>query len=208
VAPSLIVAGTDAAFVALFGGAGWLGLTLSDRMCPGITPFDDGPAPGKVNRWFLIAVTALIGLGVAQRPNPLDWAVSFLVVAALAGGWATDIRTGILPDVFTLVPLGLVAGIGLIERHWSVPLSALGIALPFALVAFFSKGRAMGWGDVKLVGLAGAVAGFLPAMPLLSIACLVGAITAKIKCPGKPFALGPYLAVVIGLAVATISYLR
>jgi prepilin signal peptidase PulO-like enzyme (type II secretory pathway) len=77
------------------------------------------------------------------------------------------------------------------------------VALPFALAATLSRGRGMGWGDVKLAALGGALLG----APAATLAFVLAALAAYAGSRfagdrARPIAFAPYLAG--GIAVVLI----
>jgi len=75
--------------------------------------------------------------------------------------------------------------------------------LPFALFALLSKGRGMGWGDVKLAALGGAVLGPPAAMLAFAGACLIAVFIAALrKRRSEPIAFAPYLCGAIAASLA------
>lgn len=104
--------------------------------------------------------------------------IEFFIVVILASVFVIlsfyDARHKILPDLFVAM-VGLV-GVFLIifgfdmgqALHWyGYFLYGVAAALPFALLWFFSKGRLMGFGDVKLIFVLGLLLGKLVVTMLL-----------------------------------------
>jgi prepilin signal peptidase PulO-like enzyme (type II secretory pathway) len=76
------------------------------------------------------------------------------------------------------------------------------IFVPFAIAAMFSRGQGMGWGDVKLVALTGAVLGAPLALIALALACLAAAIGHRIsRARQTPIAFAPYIAAATAIAL-------
>ncbi len=121
----------------------------------------------------------------------------------LSAIWYSDVQRGIVPDVFTLVPLVAILGAAAYFQQWSMLLSSAVVFVPFAGAALFSKGRGMGWGDVKLVALGGALLGAQSAVLAFGIACAVAVIVAFARNRRhEPIAFAPYLVGAIALAIA------
>jgi len=211
--PGWIVAVT----AAVFGCAAYFGTQSGAWAAARIVPFEDGPAPGRPNAILLIAGGALVGglmasAGPENRyllgavPQPFDQ-LQLLAFAAIAYGlvacWYTDVRTGIVPDLFTLGPLAFAILVALLTRDVAHVSSMLLVTVPFAAAALFSRGRGMGWGDVKLVALGGATLGFFGAALAFSAACLVatGVAFAR-RRRSQPIAFAPYLIGSIATALA------
>ncbi|MDB5027805.1 MAG: hypothetical protein JWO66_1494 [Candidatus Eremiobacteraeota bacterium] len=192
--------------VLLFAAAGWTGAVIARALCAGRVPYDDGPQPIAVGRWPFAAAAGAIGLAVGLRGEPpLQLAVLILVVLALAGCTAADLACGALPDALTLIPLALVLTVGAVTRDWTPALGAAFVALPFAAAAIASRGRGMGWGDVKLAALGGALLGARDATLAFVLAASAASVVARTTGGARrPIAFGPYLAASIA-AVLTIT---
>jgi leader peptidase (prepilin peptidase)/N-methyltransferase len=190
----------------VFGAAGLLGVMAAFALLPKLVPFEDGPAPVRVNPIALIGGAALLGAFMAWRHVPMpELLTSAVLSGVLAAIWYCDAKTGIVPDLFTLVPLGLA----IVDAYFAgqvvqVLVSAAVLFVPFALGAIFSKGRGMGWGDAKLAALAGAMLGMMLATFSLGIASLVAVIVASIRYRSKPvpIAFAPYMVTAIVLGIA------
>ena len=188
------------AYAALAYGA----ILASKRMCRGIVPFDDGPPSGKPPALGLIVSATCVGALLASRHTDAQGlAIAALLVASLVACCYSDIVCGIVPDAFTLLPLGAVLVHSALVRDARPALSALLVLAPFALAALFSGGVGMGWGDVKLVTLAAAVLGFEASIVAFSAACFVAAVAAFVRRRrSEPIAFVPYLAASAALALA------
>lgn len=190
----------------VFGAAGLIGVLCALAILPKLKPFEDGPAPIAVNPFALVGGSAVLGAFMASRHVPTPELLTSAVVAGiLAAIWYCDARTGLVPDVFTLIPLGL-AFIDSVFAHQLVPVivSAAVLFIPFAAGALLSKGRGMGWGDAKLAALAGALLGMMLATLSLGVASLVAVIVTSIRYRSKPvpIAFAPYMCVGIVLGLA------
>jgi prepilin signal peptidase PulO-like enzyme (type II secretory pathway) len=183
----------------VYGGLAYLGLEASRALCAKIEPFADGPKPGKPPVALLIAGATLIGGVLAYQNIPPPTVVMLAIVtAALAASWDSDVRCGIIPDYFTLIPLGIVLLYAVVTHEWMLIFSVFVIFFPFAVAAQLSHGRGMGWGDVKLAALGGGVLGWYDAYIAFAAACLVAVALAFIMNRRKePIAFGPYLALAI-----------
>ncbi|HEY4439868.1 MAG TPA: prepilin peptidase [Candidatus Elarobacter sp.] len=186
---------------ALFAFAAWGGIAVARYVCAGIETPDDGPAPGHVPERVLIIASAILGAFAASRGVPLP---GLLVVGAACGLlsaiWAADVTRGIIPDVFTLAPLGAILIAAALSGHWEVVIAAVVPALPFAFLAWKSKGMGLGWGDVKLAALGGALLGMQQALLFFAIGALAAVIVARVRgMHGRPIAFAPYLASAIAV---------
>lgn len=176
-----------------------LGVTFSERL----ESLPDGPAPQSVPVALLVAGCALIGAFITGHAfSPAQLVVLAIVCVALVAIWIVDARRGIVPDVFTLGPLAIILVVALWQHEWRYFDSAAIPFVPFAIAAMLSKGRGMGWGDVKLVALGGAVLGAQWAILAFALACLaaVGVCYARGRQRG-PIAFAPYLTAAIGAAI-------
>lgn len=188
---------------ALFGLAGWLGRLLADTWYGTLEREADGPPAGAIPVWVFVAAPACLGAIVGVRgAMPLQLAVAIVAVIALTVCAATDVRTGMIPDAFTLGPLVVVLAVAALEREWMPLFGAVFAFVPFAGIAAVSRGRGMGWGDVKLATLGGALVGMggiTLAVAMASLAaCVVGVVGGRAR---RPIAFGPYLAASIGAAL-------
>ncbi len=197
---------TAALAALLFGCAGWGGALLGARLCADRVPYDDGPDPIAFARWPFAAIGACIGLALAARgETPVHLGMLLAVTLALAGGAAADLLCGALPDVLTVGPLALVLGAGAASHDWAPALGAAFVAIPFAAAALLSRGRGMGWGDVKLAALGGALLGAAGATLAFILAALAAYVIARRTAAlRRPIAFGPYLAASIAASLAVV----
>lgn len=124
--------------------------------------------------------------------------LSFLIVI-----FFTDLKYGIIPDAI-LLPASIVSLLylflnpnSLIINHL---LSAVGACLFFLILFLVTKGRGMGFGDVKFSFLMGLILGFPNIVVSLYIAFLTGAIVGiililwrKKRVFGTAIPFGPFL---------------
>ncbi|MBC5811685.1 MAG: prepilin peptidase [Candidatus Eremiobacteraeota bacterium] len=187
----------------MYGCAAYLGVELSAVVCKNITPFEDGPKPGKPPVALLIAGSVAVGVSLALRGADYpSLGIAALVSVSLVACWYSDVRTGIVPDVFTLAPLGALLLVAGLTHNWNVFFATIGVVVPFSAAAMLSKGRGMGWGDVKLVALGGAALGLSTALIAFSVACFTAAAVAlALRRRSEPIAFAPYLAGAIGVAM-------
>lgn len=121
---------------------------------------------------------------------------------------AIDARLSIIPDGAALF-LAVLGFVSMIAKSVYVPhlLSALGGFLFFGALVLFSRGRAMGAGDVKLAGAIGLFLGWPPTLFAFMVAFVVGAvwgiflILMKKKTLKDAVPFGPFL--VIGTFIAS-----
>jgi prepilin signal peptidase PulO-like enzyme (type II secretory pathway) len=189
--------------VVFFACAAYLGVELSRAVCANITPLDGAPPLGQPPVVVLVAAGALLGaLLVTVGAQPMQLGAFAIVVLALAACWSSDSLCGIVPDVFTLVPLGALLVLALTRGNWLTVVSSAIAFAPFALAAWTTHGRGMGWGDAKLVALAGAALGAPLAIFAMIVACVAAVVGYKIKgIKAGPIAFAPYIAAVVGAAL-------
>ncbi|MFN2459240.1 MAG: prepilin peptidase [Candidatus Velthaea sp.] len=202
----MMTAAVTALCALLFGAAAFAGTLLAQLLCGGRVPYDDGPAPVAFRRRAFALAGACAGSAVALHGvSAPHVALLLIVVMALAGCAAADFACGMLPNVLTLGPLALIVAVALAAHDLVPAFSAVFIAAPFAAAAVFSRGRGMGWGDVKLAALGGAVLGARDATLALTVAALVAYIVARrAGAARRPVAFGPYLAASIVAMLAVV----
>lgn len=196
----LLAALLGAVFFAL---AAYVGALVGNAVADTLPRFDDGPPSGRPPIVALIVAGALIGAFTATRAVvPVQIFLIALVCTSLVAIWCCDVRTGIVPDSFTLAPLIVMLAIALWKHEWWMFVSAGVPFLPFAIAAALSRGRGMGWGDVKLAALGGAVLGAQLSLVAFALACMVavGVSYATGRKRGA-IAFAPYLAAAIGVAL-------
>lgn len=132
------------------------------------------------------------------------WLVMLVMLIVLA---VYDLRWLLLPDK-VMVPLIVVAGIyavtlavltGSMKILWMSLLAAILVGGAFYALVFFSKGRAMGGGDIKLAFAMGLMLGLqstaVAMLLAFNVAALVGIVLIALKRRGRkdqiPF--GPFL---------------
>jgi prepilin signal peptidase PulO-like enzyme (type II secretory pathway) len=185
-----------------FAATGYVGAILGLWYAERIEAFPDGPVPGKAPVGALVAACAVIGAVVTTHATQGQVLLIAIVCVALVAIWITDTTRGIVPDVFTLGPLGLILVLAVWQHDWFAFLSAAVPFVPFALAAMLSRGRGMGWGDVKMVALGGALLGAQTAVLAFALACLVAVVLSYARGHRSgPIAFAPYLAAAIGLAI-------
>ena len=183
----------------LFGAAGWLGTIAGAALVADVAPLSEGPPSGNPPVPWLIAGSAVLGALLAQHAVAAQLGLAALVVFALVAAWCSDVLRGIVPDICTLGPLAAILFIALIEHRPAPWISAFIVFAPFALSALLSKGRGMGWGDVKLAALGGAALGAQAALLAFAVASTAAVVVHRVAGGrGAPIAFAPYLAAAIG----------
>lgn len=184
--------------VAAYSGS-WLGLQATR----GMPPHSGGPPSAQAPGMLLALGGGALGAVLGWRGAPVaEIGFVAILVFALSASWATDVTRGVIFDVFTLAPLGAVVSGALIRGQWSVPLAAAVLAVPFAIMAWLSRGRGMGWGDVELAALGGAVIGIELASLLFAVVSLLSFALAMLRRRRGPIAFAPYLIVAIATGLA------
>lgn len=186
-----------------FAAAGYLGALLGFAFADRLEALPDGPPQQKAPTAILIAACGLIGIVVATHATSQSQILLVaLVCVALVAVWITDARRGIVPDVFTVGPLAIMLLIALWQHEWWLFVSAGVPFVPFAIAAALSRGRGMGWGDVKLVALGGAVLGAQMSVLVFALACIAAVAISYVRGRQRgPIAFAPYLATAIGVAI-------
>ena len=188
----------------IFGAAATCGILAARTMLPVLPRFDDAPPAVDFPPAALIAGAVVLGAVLGFRMPPTDlFVISAVVMICLVAIWYCDARTGIIPDAFTLAPLALIVVYSLVQHQPMALLSAVILFTPFAILAFLSKGRGMGWGDAKLAALGGALLGVSQATVAFVLASLVAALAAWLKYRKRnaPIAMGPYLVAAIAASL-------
>ncbi len=144
--------------------------------------------------FFYFAIIGSLGL--------LQAALLFLLLYFFLGIFVADIVYGIIPDLFSVVTLIIsLAYVFLLGQPlMSHALSGLGCLLFFLLLFMVTKGKGMGFGDVKLSFILGFLLGFPLIIVSLYLAFLTGAVVAiilvvcrKTKFFGGAIPFGPFL---------------
>lgn len=187
----------------IFTVAAYAGVLIGSAFVERIAPLPDGPPPQNVPLPVLVlscaAIGAVLGLHAASQAQ---LAIVAVVCCALVAIWITDARRGIVPDALTLGPLALLVLAAIWQHEWRVFFAAAIPLIPFAITAAISKGRGMGWGDVKLVALGGVVLGPQIAVTAFALACFAAvAVNYRNGRKTGAIAFAPYLACAIGVGI-------
>ncbi len=189
-----------------FGAFSFAGLLIA-RTYFGGAPLPGGPPPGVPPTRILIVACGLVGAICGYRGlGPEALAIIALACALMTAIWCVDVTRGFIPDALTLAPLAVLVIAGLLTGRWFMAVAAAVPAAPFAFMAWRTKGIGMGWGDVKLAALGGALLGMRDAMLAFAIASVIAIVIAKVRRTGaQPVAFGPYLAsaIVVPLCLRT-----
>ena len=179
----------------LFACAAIAGLTAAAAICARVTGYADGPQPGTPPVVALVAGAALIGGIAGAHSDSTRLGLIAVVTAAFVAAWYCDVVRGVVPDVFTLGPLAIIAIFAFTWHDPRMIVSSLIVTVPFSIAAYMSRGRGMGWGDVKLAAVAGALLGASNALLALALAAFAAAVNAKFRRDSavQPLAFAPYL---------------
>lgn len=185
-----------------FALAAFVGVQVGNAVAESLQRFDDGPQPHDAPASWLIGGCAVIGaLTVVHAVAPAQVLLVALVCTSLVAAWCCDARTGIVPDFFTVIPLAIILAVALWTHESWIFVSTLVPFVPFAAAAALSRGRGMGWGDVKLAALGGGVLGAQLSLLAFAIACIVAVVVSRVHRRPAPIAFAPYLAGAIGIAL-------
>ena len=166
--------------------------------------------------WWYMAGRLVFEL--TQEPyrtvQPVFW---LLVGVGLVLLFGFDLFYGILPDWI----VGSLAGMTLIYRlalamsgimrwgdFWLYVATGIGGLVAFWILVMVTRGKGMGWGDVKLAGVMGVILGWPAMIVAVLTAFLTGAVVAIIlilrgkKHFGQTIPFGPFL--VLGTIVALV----
>jgi prepilin signal peptidase PulO-like enzyme (type II secretory pathway) len=178
-----------------FALAGWCGAWLGHELGKRRERFEDGPIPVAADPRLLSIVSALVGAGAAWHgQSPTQLAILALATILLSAVVACDLLCGSIPDALTLLPLAaLIIGYAC-AKNFAPTIAAAVLGIPFALVAWRSKGVGMGWGDVKLAAFGGALLGINAAITAFVVASIAAFVIARLRRKEKePIAFAPYL---------------
>jgi prepilin signal peptidase PulO-like enzyme (type II secretory pathway) len=186
-----------------FGSIAVIAIVVSRSHCASITPAADGPLPSAAPYPLLVAAAALMGaILVRLQATPVEIGIAAVVLFGLIACWCSDALCGIVPDLFTLVPLAVLLLFAAAQRDWQTAISAVVVFVPFAVAAIVSRGYGMGWGDAKLVALCGAALGAPLALLALAAACAAAVIAHRLTgAKPNPIAFAPYIAAATGIAL-------
>jgi prepilin signal peptidase PulO-like enzyme (type II secretory pathway) len=179
----------------LFACAAIAGMIAAAAICARVEAYDDGPQPGTPPVVALVAGAALIGGIAGVHADAGRLGLVAIVTAAFVAAWYCDVARGVVPDLFSLGPLAVIAILAFTWHDPRMIVSSLIVVVPFSLAAYLSRGRGMGWGDVKLAAVAGALLGASNALLALALAAFAAAVSARFRREAalQPLAFAPYL---------------
>jgi prepilin signal peptidase PulO-like enzyme (type II secretory pathway) len=179
----------------LFACAAVAGLAAAAAICARVQAYDDGPQPATPPSVALVAGAALIGGIAGAHAEAARLGLVAVVTGAFVAAWYCDVARGVVPDVFSLGPLAVIAILAFTWHDPRMIVSALIVVVPFSVAAYLSRGRGMGWGDVKLAAVVGALLGASNALLALALAAFAAAVSARLRRDSgiQPLAFAPYL---------------
>lgn len=139
-------------------------------------------------RWLFELLMGLAFALLAWRRG-FSWELPFASfhLAMLALVTVTDLETRLVPNAVLLPAAILTVAVAALRCLACAKLvllgGAIGLGLFFVLWAAYPKG--MGFGDVKLAGYVGLVAGYPQVLPSLSVAILAGGLAAALLLIGR-----------------------
>ncbi len=153
--------------------------------------------------------TGAIGLTYFMRgTSPFDLALLLLVCLTLCAACYCDLRVGYVPAALVGPIFALVVVVDLFTARTSLGVAAL-IVAPFAIAAFTTKGRSIGWSDVWVVALGALVLDVSLGLLAFAIACFVSVgVAFATGRRSQAVAFAPYLTATIGLALLVPAVLR
>ncbi len=155
--------------------------------------------------WQIPFIEALTGLLFATyylkvQTLDLNFFLTLIIISGLIAVFFIDLRHGIIPNRI-LLPLFLAGiALNLDNNLTSFLFSSIFSFLFFFLIYFFSRGTAMGFGDVKLAGVLGVILGFPLSVFSFYLSFLTGGLASLIlvlwgkkKLRGDTIPFGPFL---------------
>lgn len=191
---------TGALFFAI---AAYFGVLLAQPLSAKLDGSDETVRTFAPPAAAVVLIGAVLGaVLVSHAVSPAQIVLAAVAYVALAAIVMVDARYAIVPDVCTLAPLAAVLAFAVWRHNWWVVASALVPFVPFAVAALISNGYGMGWGDVKLAALGGALLGAELSVVALSAACIAAVVVARVVFKTKrAVPLGPFMAGAIALAL-------
>ncbi len=130
---------------------------------------------------------------------------SALLVLTLIDWRTYEIPVGINIFILVLGIINLVLVIISGGKWLDYVIGLFAVSVPLLLILLISKGRAIGGGDVKLMGAAGLLLGWQHIVLAFVLGCIIGSIIhitrMKVSGEGKVLAMGPYLSAGIMITI-------
>ena len=185
----------------MFASSAWFGYALSDF----VIVRRNAEVYGDVGPILIVVLCFFVGAIVGLREtDPLHLLGLSLVVVSLIALVRCDVRAHWTPPWLSLVPLGGICGLALLQHAYWVPISAFLVSLPFASIALMTKGTGMSWSDVRVAALGTSLLGLFPAVIAFSAAALLSAFVQWGLRRSSSIQMAPYL--VGATAVAALSF--
>jgi leader peptidase (prepilin peptidase)/N-methyltransferase len=162
------------------------------------------PLPRPWRTLSCAIVVAALALLLGRDFTAIAGAVTCIALIAASGA---DYRTGYVFDAITLPAALLVLTLSIVMQ--TTALAAWGVAelvIPFGALVAFTRGRMLGFGDVKAMYAVGAAFGPLESLVAIFAACVSGIVTVALAGRlqrGAELRFGPHLAV--GAVVALVA---
>ncbi len=206
--PSWVLAFVFVGFACL-GYLATQGADFATRRMPGMRERPVAREPHAAVSIALALGTGAIGATYfARGTSPFDLGLLLLVCLTLCAACYCDLRVGYVPAALVGPVFALVIAVDLLTARGTLAVSAV-IVAPFAIAAFASKGRSLGWSDVWVVALGSLVLDVSLGLLAFAIACFLAVIVAfATGRRGAPVAFAPYLTATIGLALLVPAVLR
>lgn len=174
----------------MFASSAWFGYALSDF----VIARRRGEVYGDLGPILIVVLCFVIGAIVGLRgTDPLHLLGLSLVVVSLVALVRCDVRVHWTPPWLSLVPLGSICTLAILQHAYWVPISALLVCLPFASIALMTKGAGMSWSDVRVAALGTSLLGLFPAVIAFSAAALLAAFVQWGLRRRNSIQMAPYL---------------
>lgn len=189
----------------------FLGLRGKCRTCTQPISFQYALVELSTALVFVLAYTRIVIGGFFSGTSWLVFLFACIVASLLMVIAVYDVRHKIIPDTvvlpFILLSLvALAARVALGSSLWGELVGGVVVALPFFLLWYFSKGRAMGFGDVKLMLGVGWLLGLSKGYSVILLSFWIGGIvglfligaTRRYKLKSQvPF--GPFIIIAVAI---------
>jgi leader peptidase (prepilin peptidase)/N-methyltransferase len=158
------------------------------------------PISARLPLLELFSGLIFVAIGLTRANVPLPLPLSLFAAAILIGSGVSDLINGLIPDVLVIPGLAVFAVWSLFFRSPSQLLFAVLMFSLFSLIYLATRGRGLGFGDVKLALLVGLILRPVLGILALQVALISGGVLAlgllatKRKKLGETIPLGPFLA--------------
>jgi len=200
-------------------GGGLAGLVAVPLLLAGIRATVERAWPLTVSRVVILCLVAAVAGGVAfagetSMATVLVW---WLVLVPGVAAAAVDLHEHRIPNRILIPMIAAIAAVMLVEAiatgsWWPLGRATLAGAGGFGLFYLFAMFTGLGYGDVKLIGVLAAAAGYhsmqaLGATLMLGplLAGLLGLVLLAVRRRDDPLPLGPSLLAGAGLGIALLA---